>query len=89
MMREGLILVEVSGEKFLKFADGALGVGAFGGDVEFAAWAGGEHHKAHDTLAVDDLPVFFDEDIAGEAVGGFDEHRGGPGVDAQFIGDLK
>ena len=54
---------------------------------QFAAGAGGEHHQAHDALAVDFFAVLFHEDVAGKPVGGLDEQGGGPGVDAQLVDD--
>ena len=50
---------------------------AFGVDGQFAARAGGQHHQAHDALAVDLLAVFLDKDVAVKAVGGLDKHGGG------------
>ena len=74
------VLVETAGDKFLDFFEEFFGVGPGGGDSEFGAMAGGEHHEAHDRLAIDFLPVFLDPDFGFEAVRRLDEEGRGPGV---------
>ena len=56
-----------------------------GVNADFAAGAGGQHHQAHDALAVDRLAVLLDEHFAVKEVGRLDEQGGGPGVDAQLV----
>ena len=63
----------------------ARGVRAFDVQGEFAAGAGGEHHQAHDAFAVDLFAVFFHKDVARKPVGGLDEERGGPRMNAELV----
>src|SRR6266404_5108956 len=83
------LFVEFAANKVFQLGEGLGGVVAVGVDSEFAAGTGGQHHQAHDALAVDLVAVFFDEDFATEPAGNFDEHGGGPGVDAEFVGNQK
>jgi hypothetical protein len=62
---------------------------ALGIDGDFAAGPGGQHHQAHNAFAVHLLAVLFHEDVATKAIGGFDKHGGGPGMNAQLVRDLK
>ena len=54
---------------------------------DFAAGTGGEHHQAHDTLAVDFFAVLFDKNVASVSGGHLYEHGGRTGMDARLIGD--
>src|SRR5579884_4055212 len=59
-----LFFVKLPVEQLLQFRDGGRGVMTFGMDGEAAAGTGGEHHQAHDALAVDLFAVLLDEDVA-------------------------
>lgn len=80
---------------FLEFAsdevgDGVergVGVGAIGAYGDDRAVAGGEHHQAHDALAIDFLAILLDEDVGLEAIGRFDKLGGRTGVDAELVED--
>jgi len=85
----GSFLVEFPFHQLLDRGDRLSGVRSVGLHDDFAAGAGREHHQAHDALAVDGLAVLLHEDIAGETVGGFHEHRRGPGMNAELVGDQK
>src|SRR4051812_34371803 len=80
------ILVELALQQCFDFMDGMSCIAAFGQNEQFAARPGGEHHQAHDALAIDPLTVLLDENLTIEAIGGTDEHRGGASMDPQFIG---
>ena len=79
------ILVELPLEQTLQFGNGLSRVRAFGVDGQSAAGPGGQHHQAHDALAVDGFAVLFHEDVSLEAIGGLDKHCRWPGVDAQLV----
>ncbi len=81
------VLVELAVDEGFEFGERLVGVVALGVDGDSAAGVGGQHHQAHDALAVDLFAVLFHEDVAAKAVGGFDEHGRRPGVDARLVGD--
>src|SRR5690606_33813138 len=65
--------------------DGGQRVLAAGPDGDLAAVLGGQHHHAHDALAVDLEVILADPHIGAEARGELDEFRGGPGVQAVLV----
>ena len=81
------VLVEAAGGEALDFLEEFFGVGAGGGDFDFGAVAGGEHHDTHDGLTIDFFAVFFDPDFGFEAVRGLDEQCGWAGVEAVAVED--
>ena len=56
------VVVETNGERGIR-------VFAFGVDGDRAAFAGGQHHHAHDALGVDAAVVAAEVDVAGIATG--------------------
>jgi len=83
--RELLSLVELAGEELLQLGEHLGGVFAGGEELDLGAFAGGEHHQAHDGFAVHLLLVLFDEDVGFELVGDAHDHRGRAGMDAHFV----
>ena len=87
-MRESpLFLAETGFDQILNLGDGFFGVGPLGVDRELRALAGGEHHEAHDALAIHALAVFFHPDLGTVTAGDFDKHRRRAGVEAVAILD--
>src|ERR1035437_1677084 len=80
-------LIKLALDEGFEFGDGGVGVHTFDVQGDFAAGAGGEHHQAHDALAVDFFAVLFHEYVAAEARGNFNKHGRRPGVDARLVGD--
>src|ERR1035441_7231708 len=87
--RYSSLFVELAVHEGFNLGQGLRGVMAVGVDGDCAARTGGQHHQAHDAFAVDLLAVLFHEDVAAKAVGGFDKHGRGPGMNAQLVRDLK
>ena len=79
------ILLELAGNEVRDRLEGGIGIRAVSTDGNDGAVTGGEHHQAHDALAIDFLSILFNEDIRLESVGGFDELRRRAGMDAQFV----
>ena len=67
--------------------DGLQCILTFGMDVEFTAWTGRQHHHSHDTLAINDLAILFNQHFALKAIGRLDEQCRWTGMDAQFVGN--
>ena len=87
--RQFLFLIKLSFDEGFEFGDGLQCVRAAGVDDQSAARPGGEHHQTHDAFAVDFFAVLFHENFGRKAVGGLDEQGGGPGVDAQLVGNCE
>ena len=83
------ILLELAGDQLADRVERGVGVRAFATHANDRAMTCGQHHQAHDALAVHFLAVLFDEDIRLETIRRFDELRGGPGVDAEFVEDRE
>ena len=62
---------------------------AIGFDDNSAANTSGQHHHAHDAFGVDAALALAHPDLARKAAGEFGQFRGGPGVQAQFIADVR
>ena len=88
-MRGRLLLLEIAADEGGERFQSALGVFSVGADFENRAVTGGQHHEAHDTLAIDAFIVLLDDDIAGKTAGSLDELGGGPGVNAQLVPDRE
>ena len=70
-VRELLFLVKLPQDQGFEFGQDGGGVVALDVEGDFAAGAGGQHHQAHDALAVDLFAVLFHKDVAGVAIGDF------------------
>jgi hypothetical protein len=81
------LLVELAPHQRFQFVHRLLGMLALGVDMEFAAGTGGEHHHPHNALAINDLAVFFDENLTPKAVRGLHEESRGARVHAQLVGN--
>lgn len=79
------IFLELAGDEILKGGHRGIGVRTVGADGDDGAVAGGEHHQAHDALAIDFLTILLNEDVRLETVGGFDELRRRAGMDAELV----
>ena len=83
------VLIKLPFDQGFDFGDGLLGIRAAGVQGHFAAGTEGEHHQSHDAFAVDFFAVLFHENLGRKAVGSLDEQSGGPGVDAQLVGNCE
>ena len=81
------IFLELASDQVGDGVERGVGVGAIGAYGDDRAVAGGEHHQAHDALAIDFLAILLDEDVGLEAIGRFDKLGGGTGVDAELVED--
>lgn len=77
--------VEFPGEKGLEFHQHLRGVFAGGEKLDFGAPGGGEHHEAHDALAVNLFLVLFDEHLGFEFIGNPNDHGSRTGMDSHLI----
>src|ERR1700722_1484974 len=82
-----LFFVKLPLDERFQIGDGLGGISAANMQRHFTAGAGGEHHQAHDAFAVNFFPILFHKNITLKLVGGFDEKRRRPGMDAQLIGN--
>ena len=80
-----LDFVEFAGEEGFEFDEHGFGVVTGGVETDFGAFAGGEHHEAHDAFAVHAFTVFFNKNVGFEFVGDADDHGGGARVDAHLV----
>src|SRR5438034_10325104 len=59
-----LLLVEVSLDQSFQLDHRARRIFSFSQKQQFAAWPCGEHHQAHDALAIDALAILLDVNLA-------------------------
>ena len=69
-----LFLAEAGFDEALDFGDSFFCVGAFGVNRELRAFAGGEHHEAHDAFSIHAFAVLFHPDLGTVATGNFNKH---------------
>src|SRR5580704_10652561 len=62
-------LVELAIDQLLDRPEGFVTILALAGNHEFGPRTGGQHHQAHDALAVNLFAVLFNHDFAGKAIG--------------------
>src|SRR5688500_7569863 len=75
-----LLLVEFLLDQFDQLAQSSFRVITGGADDNVTAELGGQHHHAHDALAVDFELLFAHEDFRLKAIGQLDELRGWSGM---------
>ena len=84
-LRTRLTPLKLAFHQGFDFSDGLQRVVPSTCSSQFAAGPGGEHHQAHDALAVDLFAVLFHEDLQAKRLAILTNMRGGPGVDAQLV----
>jgi hypothetical protein len=79
------VLAEAVVDQLAQGPESALLVVAVNVQIQLGAFAGGEHHDAHDAFAVGLLAVSAQSDIALELRGQADEFGRGTRVHAEFV----
>ena len=79
------IFLELAGDEVGDRFERGVGVRAVGTNGDDGTVAGGQHHQAHDALAIDFLAILLNKNVRLKAIGRFDELRCGTGVDAELV----
>jgi hypothetical protein len=82
---QNLGFVELAGKELIQLGQHLRGIVAHGDEPHLRAFAGGQHHQAHDALPVHLFLVLFHENVAAIFVGDAHDHGGRPGMNAHLV----
>jgi len=84
---EDLFLAETGLNEVFNLRNHLIGIGTLGDDVKFRSLASGQHHEAHDALAIDALAILLDPDLRPITTRYLDKHGGRARVQAVTVLD--